>query len=92
MSNILQKDATRNMAGDNEKEDEVQTAKDPNPTKAKMSTHMQLIDIHSAKDAWLPVILAGIGSAAAVHVQGQLMAAFVTHAVTFLHCCISIIS
>ena len=38
---LLQKEATRNLAGENENEDEVQTAKDPNPTKAKASTHMR---------------------------------------------------
>ena len=37
---ILQKDATCNLAGENENEDEVQTAKAPNPTKGKsVHTH-----------------------------------------------------
>ena len=86
---LLQKEATRNLAGENKIKVKVQTAKDLNPTKAKASTHMRWIDIHSAKDAWLPVILAGITSAAVVPAQGQLTIASFTHAVTFLHRCIS---
>ena len=45
---IQQKDVTSNLAGENENENEVQTAKAPNPTKKNVSTHMQGIDIHSA--------------------------------------------
>ena len=55
--------------------------------KEKVPTHMQGIDIHSASDAWLLLILAGSGGAAVVHVQGQLITMPVTHAVTFMHHC-----
>lgn len=55
--------------------------------KEKASTHMQGLDIQSAEDAWLLLILASSGRASVVHTQGRLTTTPVLHAITFMHNC-----